>query len=129
MESNHPLKPIIGSAYQLLKQNNYYYYFKKIILLLFEVLSYLLFVVLLIGIFSIPNHPISFDENVNSDLSLHTTVKSNNLYNIMVGLKAILFLIPLLFLGIGIFLGYIRRKNNRIRQAVLYLEEALGVMT
>lgn len=128
MESNHQLKPVIGSAYQLLKQNNYYYYFKKGVLIFFELLSYVMFLVLLIGVFAIPNHPLSYNETINNDLSLHTTVESKNLHNIIVGLKAILFLIPLFFLGIGIFLGYIRRKNNRIRQAVLYLEEAIGMM-
>jgi hypothetical protein len=43
MESNNQLKPTIGAAYQLLKQNNYYYYFKKVVLLFFELLSYVLF--------------------------------------------------------------------------------------
>lgn len=128
MESNNQLKPIIGSAHQLLKQNNYYYYFKKVVLLFFELLSYVLFLVLLFGVFSIPNNPLSYEETINNDLTLHTTLKSEDLYNIMVGLKAILFLIPIFFLGVGIFLGYIRRKNNRIRQAVLYLEEALEIM-
>jgi hypothetical protein len=128
MESNNQLKPTIGSAYQLLKQNNYYYYFKKVVLLFFELLSYVIFLVLLFCVFSIPNNPLSYEETINNDLAVHTTLKSKELYNSMVGLKAILFLIPIFFLGIGIFLGYIRRKNNRIRQAVLYLEDALGKM-
>ncbi|MBC8883331.1 hypothetical protein H9X57_07530 [Flavobacterium piscinae] len=128
MESNFQLKSSIGSAHTLLKQNNYYYYFKKGLLLLFELLSYVLFFVLMIGIFSIPNNPIAYDESLNHDTTLHTVVESKKLFNIMVGLKAILFLIPLSFLAVGLFLGYIRRKNNRIRQAVLYLEEAMKMM-
>lgn len=128
MESNLQLKPTIASAYNLLKQNNFYYYFKKGLLLFFELSSYVLFIVLLIGILYIPNNPISYDETINSDLNLHSTIESKKLHNIMVGLKAILFLIPLSFLAVGLFLGYIRRKNNRIRQAVLYLEEVMGKM-
>lgn len=128
MESNFQLKSTIASAYNLLKQNNYYYYFKKGLLLFFELLSYVLFITLMIGIFSIPNNPIAYDESLNHDTTLHTVVESKKLFNLMVTLKAILFLIPLSFLAVGLFLGYIRRKNNRIRQAVLYLEDALGKM-
>lgn len=128
MESNHPLKPMIGSAYQLLKQNNYYYYIKKGVLLFFEILNYLLALVCLMAIFIIPNNPFVLVETLNENVTIRTTVEWKELYNIMLFLKILLAFIPMLFLCFALFLGYIRRKNNRIRQAVLYLEEALEIM-
>lgn len=128
MESNNQLKPTIGSAYQLLKQNNYYYYIKKGVLLFFEILNYLLALVCLIGIFIIPNNPFVLVETLNENVTIRTTVEWKELYNIMLFLKILLAFIPMLFLCFALFLGYIRRKNNRIRQVVLYLEEALEIM-
>jgi hypothetical protein len=128
METNHDIKPIIGSAYQLLQQNNYYYYFKKVLLLFFELLNYLIALLFLIGIFIIPNSSIEIVETLDENITIRNTVEWEELNQVIFLFKIVLAFIFLLFLCFGLFLGYIRRKNNRIRQAVLYLEEALGNM-
>lgn len=128
MESNLQLKPTIASAYNLLKQNNYYYYFKKVLLLFFELLNYLIALLFLIGIFNIPNSSIEIVETLDENITIRNTVEWEELNQVIFLIKIVLAFISFLFLCFGLFLGYIRRKNNWIRQAVLYLEDALGKM-
>lgn len=126
METNYPLTAKINEAYVLLNKHGVYFYTKKVVGIVLEILSYLMALGLLIGLFLIPDELEMKSEAMNSNVNVKEVWQIRQVtVGVQVARVAGVFFV-VLFLFIGLLFGYIRRKDNRIRQAALLLETVLN---
>ena len=125
METTFQTRAKIIEASALLNQHRLYYYAKKVILLIFEIISYLSVLGLVFFIITIPSNPVQFRKELNETAYLETTLHDERISAIMLDIKLIALLFPLFVLCFGLSLGYLRRKNNRIRKAGELIDSAL----
>lgn len=129
METNYPLNSKIADAYALLNRHQVYFYVKKILAICIEVLCYIAALIFFVLLIKIPSDPIHFLQMLSENISIETIYKIKEVTYFMNFLRVIAFFFALLFLILGLLVGYIRRKDNRIRKATQLLEGVIKTST
>ena len=111
---------------ELLKQNRIYYLAVKTIRLIFEIISYLLAILLFVIGFILPLDVFVDNQVLNTSIRLNTIIHIEQISDLMAFMKIILILFSLACLLLGILLGSIRRKNSRMRKATDIIENAIN---
>lgn len=129
METNYPLNSKITDAFTLLNRHQVYFYVKKIAAICIEVLCYIAALIFFVLLINIPSDPIQSKEVLSDTISIYSTLHIEEVTSFMMFLRVIAFFFALLFLILGLLVGYIRRKDNRIRKAAQLLEGVIKTST
>jgi hypothetical protein len=106
----------INRLHGMLNSSSFVRGFKTVVSVLMEIFMYLLFTWAIILIIIVPID-YTFDQQVNQDISVSSTIHSNNIAGIIISCKIAIFFISLSFLLCAILLRRNRKKSSLIGRA------------
>jgi len=122
---NENIKNTLLQVQQLLNQNTVFYYASKIVRLIFEFICYLLALIIFTTGVALSTDPVKFHQELNETVSIISIIHIEYVSHLIILIKIILIILSITFVGIGLLLGSIRRKNTIIKTSMELINNIL----